>query len=486
MVENLRSGTAKESHLDILEHSLSEESRELARLLLQEHIDSRGDGNVGSVIVSAERTELSHRRRTRRTLNTVFGKICVNRVGYSVRGHRSLFPLDASLNLPCGSFSYGLQRMLARETAKGSFGESVMSVACLTGVRIGKRQALNIVRQCAADFDAFYREQLPNAREDEVGKAPLLILTTDAKGVVMRPESLREETRNRLERSERKLRHRLSKGEKRNRRRMAQTASVYLIDRFIRSPEDIVRDSPEKKIGRTRPRPIGKRIWASVRKEVSEVISDLFSEARRRDPEYSKEWVVLVDGNEHQLDAIRRMAGETGREITIIIDIIHVTEYLWNAARLFFGESDHRLCEEWVGAKLYDILSGKARKVAGSIRMSAAKRNLSERQRRQAERCANYLTKNRQYTDYKTYLRKGYPIGTGVIEGACRYLIGDRMDITGARWSLEGAEAVLRIRSIIKSNDFEEYWKFHLRQEFIRNYASKYQDIGQICSALSS
>jgi hypothetical protein len=101
--------------------------------------------------------------------------------------------------------------------------------------------------------------------------------------------------------------------------------------------------------------------------------------------------------------------------------------------------------------------------------MSAAKRNLSEKPLTKVETSANYLTKNQEYIDYKTYLHQGYPIGTFVIEGTCRYLVKDRMDITGARWGLEGAEAILKLRSIIKSDDFEDYWKFHLKQEFDRN-----------------
>jgi hypothetical protein len=194
---------------------------------------------------------------------------------------------------------------------------------------------------------------------------------------------------------------------------------------------------------------------------------------------------VLVDAQGYQLSEIKRIAKQRGATITIILDIVHVIEYLWDAAHLFFEESS-RSAEDWVSSKLLEVLNGHARKVAGSIRMSAAKRELSKKQKKLVETGAKYLTTNKQYMDYCTYLRKGYPIGTGVIEGTCRYLIKDRMDITGARWGLDGAEAILKLRSIYKSNDFEDYWKFHLEQEFERNYASKYQNIEQICSVCSS
>ncbi len=294
-----------------------------------------------------------------------------------------------------------------------------------------------------------------------------MVLTTDGKGIVMRSDSLREGTRKRQQDTNHKLKHRLSFGSKRNRKRMAQVASIYFIARFVRKPEDIISDFGRQQIRQTRPRPLSKRIWASVEKDSFLVLLELFDEAHRRAPTHSKEWVVLVDGQKYQLNEIKKMANKRNLKITIILDIIHVIEYLWDAAHLFFDESSQS-CEDWVSTKLLDVLNSKGQKIAGSIRMSAAKRNLSEKQRQQAETCASYLANKKPYMDYQTYLSKGYPIGTGVIEGTCRYLIKDRMDITGARWSLEGAEAILRLRSIAKSNDFEEYWSFHLTQEFER------------------
>lgn len=485
MVKSLRGKAAKESHLDNLEYNLSKEARELARLLLQGHIDSRSNTNIGASVISAEGVNLNHKRKMQRHLYTVFGKVNIKRVGYSKRGHNSIFPLDASLNLPSGWFSYGMQQMVAREIAKGSFEESLLTIERLTGVRIGKRQALDIVNQCAMDFDAFYQEQLLTTQEGKVDKTSLMILTTDGKGIVMRSNGLREETRKCQEESNQKLKHRLCKGEKGNRKRMAQVASIYFIDRFIRTPKDITNEFLRKKAMQTRPRPLRKRVWASVEKKSSEVILELFSEAQKRDPKHCKEWVVLVDGHGYQLSEIKKNAKKLGVKITIILDIVHVIEYIWDAAHLLFDESSQS-CENWVGTKLLDVLNSNGRKVAGSIRMSAAKRDLSEKQKKQAETCANYLTKNKQYIAYKTYLQKGYPIGTGVIEGTCRYLVKDRMDITGARWGVEGAEAILRLRSITKSNDFENYWNFHLKQEFEKNHVSKYQNIDQICAAFSS
>lgn len=467
MVENLQTPVKTENHLNIIEDDLLKETRELARLLLQGPIDSRGDGDTGVTVLSTEQVKLQKRRKIQRSLKTVFGKVIINRVSYSSEGHQSLFPLDASLNLPKGSFSDGLQKRVIMETIKGSFEDSLITRERLTSVRIGQRQALEIVKQCAIEFDSFYQETSLNTNIEELSLVPIMVLTTDGKGIVMRPSGLREETRKRKDNTNQKLKHRLSKGEKGNRKRMAQVASIYFIERFVRKPEDLLSDFLRKKARLKRPRPLGKRIWASVEKSSSQVVEQLFDEAIRRDPKQCQEWVVRVDGQEYQYRCIKKIAKKRGVTLTIILDIIHVIEYLWNAAHVFFEEST-RSCEDWVGSKLLEVLNSQGRKVAGSIRMSAAKRYLSEKPLKQAETCANYLTKNKEYIDYRTYLLRGYPIGTGVIEGTGRDLVKDRMDITGARWGLEGAEAILKLRSITKSNDFEDYWNFHLKQEFGR------------------
>ena len=148
-------------------------------------------------------------------------------------------------------------------------------------------------------------------------------------------------------------------------------------------------------------------------------------------------------------------------------------EYLWDAARVFVDEKNHAGCETWVNEKLEQILNGKAGKVAGSIRISASKRDLSEGKKKTAKDCARYLTNHKKYMNYVGYLKSGYPIATGIIEGACRYLIKDRMDITGARWTLSGAESVLKLRSLVTSGDFDNYWNLHLQCEHDRNHTKK-------------
>jgi hypothetical protein len=214
-------------------------------------------------------------------------------------------------------------------------------------------------------------------------------------------------------------------------------------------------------------------VWASLEKEPEQVIEQALAEARHRDPAGEKTWVALVDGNKTQIRILRCMARKKGMDLTIIVDIIHVIGYLWTAGRAFHPESGPEL-ENWVRHRLLEILRGKAGLMAGGMRRSATRRGLSPKARDPVDTCAHYLLKYSPYLRYDLYLSQGLPIATGVIEGACRHLVKDRMDVTGARWSLTGAEAVLRLRALRSSQDFNEYWAFHEAREYERTHQTLY------------
>ena len=158
-----------------------------------------------------------------------------------------------------------------------------------------------------------------------------------------------------------------------------------------------------------------------------------------------------------------------------ILDIMHVVEYLWKAGRVFHREGTKEL-QNWVSERVLQILRGRAIHVAAGMRRSATLRKFSRKKRKPVDDCARYLLNHKQYMRYDEYLAAGLPIATGVVEGACRHLVKDRMDVTGARWSLAGAEAVLKLRALRSSHDFDEYWQFHESREYERNHATLYED----------
>jgi hypothetical protein len=358
---------------------------------------------------------------------------------------------------------------VAEEAAKSSFAEVVQTVDKMTAGHVPKRQVDDLTPEVAQDFEAFYESRknvTPEQTED------ILVMTTDAKGIVMHEVDLREATRRAAERQRKEgtKAARLKPGEKSNRKRMATVASVYSVAPYIRTPEEIMNKGKNMAEKSLRPRPKNKRVFASVEKEPEEVIGEMFAEALRRDPEQCRPWTLLLDGAEHQLALARHFIKTCGFTVVIILDFIHVLEYIWRAANCFFkpGSTEAQI---WVEEQATKILRGQASQVAAAMRQRATKNGYSRESRKTVDKCADYLLKYKEYLYYDKYLAAGLPIASGIIEGACRYLVKDRMDLTGARWRLKTAEAVLKLRSLRASGDFDDYWGFHATEEFKRNYS---------------
>ncbi|HZL03892.1 MAG TPA: ISKra4 family transposase, partial [Coriobacteriia bacterium] len=219
----------------------------------------------------------------------------------------------------------------------------------------------------------------------------------------------------------------------------------------------------------------GKWLTASVVDDAATVVAQIFDEADRRDPTHVRTWIALVDGNNHQIDRIRAQAAAREIDVTIVIDFVHVIEYLWRAAWSFHDEGAPA-AETWVRDQAHAVLAGRSKQVAAAIRRKATRDGLEAARRANADICATYLVNKAPYLDYPTALAAGWPIATGVIEGACRHLVKDRMDLTGARWSLHGAEAILKLRAIHSNDDFTNYWRYHIAQEHQRVHQSRYAD----------
>jgi hypothetical protein len=173
----------------------------------------------------------------------------------------------------------------------------------------------------------------------------------------------------------------------------------------------------------------------------------------------------------HQLDLIRAEAARRGIRPHVLLDFVHVAEYCWTAAHAFHPPGS-REAETWAADKLTAILAGHADRAATEMTAQAAAEQLPAARREAVITCHRYLTGHLDQLRYDTALAAGWPIATGAVEGACRQLIADRLDITGARWGLDGAEAVLQLRALITNGDFENYWIFHAAREHQRLYPS--------------
>jgi hypothetical protein len=259
---------------------------------------------------------------------------------------------------------------------------------------------------------------------------------------------------------------------------MAETAVVFDVtvpDGPRRTPAQLMHPGPDPR--QRPPAPAAGNRWytCGITAGTAEIITAAFDHAEHRDPGRTRPWIGLVDGNNHQIACFRGEAASRGITITILIDFIHVTEYIWKLAWCFHRYPDPA-AETWVTAQCQAILEGRAADVITLITGLAAKdppRPGSEHDKI-ITKTLTYLTAKQPYLDYPAALDNGWPIATGVIEGACRHLVHDRMGITGARWSLPGAQAILWLRAIDASGDTPAYWTRHLQHEHQRNHLSHY------------
>ncbi len=470
------------THSDV-ERLILAKGWEVLRRLFDGHVKLRGVGEIdGEAVIGADCVERTHLRLHDRTLMSIFGPVEVPRLGYGQRGTSSLHPLDADLNLPPEEYSHGVRRFVAEQVTNVSFDKTVEQIKKNTGAAVPKRQVEELTVRAATDFDAFYDERKAASVREARKTGSINVLTADGKGVVVHKEDLREATRKEVEKRAVGQAEQFSLGlpkppepMREGRKRMATVAATYTIAPFVRTPEDVLGElNRVRLVAAKRPRPENKRVWASVAKGPEEIVPEAFKDALRRDPDQNKFWVAVVDGNETQMDLIVLEAKRLGIVLTLILDFLHVAQYVWRAGHALHGHGTEQVAE-WVREHLLEILRGRSSLVAAGMRRSATKRELSAADREPVDDCADYLLKYAGLLRYDEYLADGLPIASGVIEGACRYLVEDRMGITGAVWGLESAEAVLQLRSLQASEDFDEYWQFHERRERERNHVGQYR-----------
>jgi hypothetical protein len=478
LAEDLAGGRAGEMTHDQLEELVGARGRELERQLLQDHLDLRAIREQKALPAGRDRRRVEGRGRVERgherVLATVFGPVTVRRLAYRAPGRPNAYPADAALSLPAGRHSHGLRRLAVCEAVRGSYDTAKTVIGARCGPVAGKRQIEQLVQAAAVDIDGFYARRVPVPCTSEV----LLVLSADSKGIVMRPEGLRPATRKAAADKKRVFRTRLATGEKPCRKRMAALACVYDAAPAPRRPHDVIAvpggRSGQREI-RHGPHAEAKWLTGSVARDAGEVIAAAFGQAQARDAARARTWVMLVDGDRHQIELIQAEAARRKVTVRLVLDLVHVLEYLWAAAWCFHARDDPA-AEDWVAVQALAVLAGRARQVTASLTAQAARHGLTEGRRAGVEACVRYLTNNEEYLRYDEALASGWPIATGVIEGAARHLIGDRLDITGSRWGIEGAEAILRLRAVIDNGDFEAYWAYHLRREHDRVHQTRCQD----------
>jgi len=270
---------------------------------------------------------------------------------------------------------------------------------------------------------------------------------------------------------------RLGKGQKRGRKQEAMVTSVYTIAAHIRTPQAVVDSffqqnstataSQEKAIPY---HPQHKHIWATLDGKDA-ALERLAQQVARRKGAPILDRVALCDGYE---PLQTRMTNQFP-DFTLILDFIHADEYLWDVVNALLGEQNPQRLE-WMADYTLKILSGQTESVIATFQQMAQDKQYTAKQRTQLEKTATYFQRNLPYMDYNTYLKRGWPIASGVIEGACRHFVKDRCELSGMRWTQTGVENLLRLRAVAENGDWDEYHQFRKRQRYARLYNQPYPE----------
>ena len=427
---------------------------------LEEYIARRGDGDVGETATSQDgrtlrRSEEPHERR----YVSIFGEHRFERFVYAQRTGQAIerMPVDEQLGLPPGEFSYVLQDWLQRLTIKESFAEASSSLEMLLNLRISVGASERMNQHLAEQAESFRVTQPP---PDPATAGELIVYANDCKGVPMR-----RPVEERARRGPRR-----GKGEKANQKQMACVGAAYSVAPFVRTSDEILDEVFRERRAADRPEPQNKRLWAEMTlagegeslNGKTRVFIQQALDLQARDPERRKTVLCLMDGEKKLRDEqhawLPRAIG--------VLDIWHVIERLWLVAYCFHKEQSPE-AEHFVEDRLRALLEGQVGYVIGYFRrlLSSPPKALTAAQRRTIHSAITYFENNREYMKYDEYLAAGYPIGSGVAEGACRHVVKDRMELTGMRWTVAGAQAMLHLRAIYLNDDWPTYVEHHIENE---------------------
>jgi hypothetical protein len=466
-LEDLVQRAAQEGQaLHVVERQIFDAVLKIGRAATEIFLKGQGDGDLGETCTTAtDQTLFRSAEPVERPLQTVFGHHTIQAYVYAPGAHEkiALRPVDARLQLSERQTSYLLEEFSQYFCVDQAFQQAARGIELLLNQKLSVDVLERTNRRLGDQADAFL-DQLPCPPANKEGE--LLVLTGDGKGVPLVKEDARV------------LAAFEDQPKRPGNRRMAILAGVYSVDRYVRTPEEIVaalfREGERPQNGK-RPEPQFKHLRACFPKAYDTDTDDPMivpgaveafawannEIAQRHQP--NQPLIRLMDGQKSLWDMADACLEDADTQPVDILDILHVSQYVWRAAGAFHSAFEHR--EAFARDRLLRILQGDVRGVITGLRQMASKRALTGQKRREITVVCGYFENNLQRMRYDEYLRKGYPIATGVIEGACRHLVKDRMERSGMRWRLEGAQAMLNIRAVWQSSYWQTFHTFRIKHE---------------------
>jgi hypothetical protein len=444
--------TGAEAHtatVNQMERSLLHQLLRMGRKLLQVFLVHRAEVESHVLQWGWQRQKFLYHSQKAVDYLSVFGKLEVSRAYFYAPGSGGKTPLDQALSLPERCYSDLLMECAELLAVDSAYDKATQVLARLLGVDVSVLALETTVAEHSQTVLSFYTQREAFSRREE---RPILVVQADGKGV-------------RLVREEAPPTGRRGKGDKKTRKKEAIAVAIYTIAPYPRIPQEVVAALfQDGTSAGTRPVPQHKQVFASLDGKAA-ALRRLARWAAKRDGRHIRQRVALTDGAEALQDQMRHYFPN----FTLVLDIIHVVEYLWAAGTALYGETDPQR-ETRVKTQTLDILSSRVNQVLARLEESLKTMATTSQAAKALRRVVGYLQRNRFYMDYARYLKRGWPIGTGVIEGACRHLVKDRMELSGMRWTIAGAEALLALRAVHENGDWDTFHQFRRQQRHKRLY----------------
>lgn len=439
-----------------VEYGVYQRLLRLGRILLELFVLAIGTGMIGEMLIDEDGVVFRYLRDSGCKYLSIFGEITIMRAYYAKEGRKGRFPLDARLNLPERKYSYVLQEWMVSRAVETSYEKAAAWVNKRLGLEVAHRPIQEVTRDCTAAVTQFMEAMEPPKPETE---GSILVHTVDCKGIRMRPE-------------ERNLN--LTKTEdKPGEKRMACVAQTYTVGAHFRSNEVIADSFFGPRSPRTaqqketrRPEPLNRRTFASLKEEKSEVFRWSSRSAKSRVHAGTEEKLALMDGEK----ALRNQSGRFLSGWPEVLDLTHGVEKLRIAGRLSYGKGP--AAEEYGREATLLLLEGRVGEVIDDFETALEDGTLSSQKAKELKsKALGYFRNNQDRMAYDQYLAKGLPIASGVIESACNSLINIRMEGPGMFWSIDGAEAMLKLRGVFLDDLWDAFWLFRITRERKRLYA---------------
>jgi hypothetical protein len=407
-----------------------------------------------------EGMRLPYHGKNTRGYYSIFGKLPLSRPYYYKKGVGKCSPLDEGLSLGDDCYSDLMRELAEFLGVDVTYAKVRQFWSRLLGQTLSTQAIQGMVAKDAAEVKAYYQQK---EAPDVASEATILVAQADGKGVPMVRETPVAPKRH------------LGKGEKRGKKKEAIVTSCYTIESHTRTPDEVVAsffhpESSSSSASQQRTGPRNKHVWATLDGKDA-ALSRLTIQTTNRDGAHILHRVALTDGCE----ALQSRVETHLPDFTLILDFVHASEYLWDAANALHGEHSPKR-DIWAEQQTLQLLSGQTQSVIAELVRLVQKPRWSQAKRKAFTSAANYFQRNQPYMHYKDYLANGWPIASGVIEGACRHLVKDRCELSGMRWTQDGAESLLHLRAVAENDDWDAYHQLRKEQRHLRLYGSPISD----------